>query len=201
MMRMRFGKQVQTRILVVDDEPTIAVTLAAILKEEGYEVETAFSGEEAVRKAARFNPNLLITDLIMGAMNGMEAAARITAMLPDCRVLFFSGTRSFDELCQAAPKRLVYSFARKPMPVPDLLNAIAYLVSAVNTVYVPIDSFDGHNSDKRSPQRWHVARLTPTPGKSLARNSIPDTPLSEMVLWNPVCGKNSKVGSDATHLQ
>ena len=49
-MRMRFGRQLQTRILVVDDEPTIAVTLAAILEEEGYEVETAFSGEEAFAK-------------------------------------------------------------------------------------------------------------------------------------------------------
>ena len=160
-MRMRFGEQVQTRILVVDDERTIAVTLAAILEEEGYVVESAFSGEEAVGKAASFDPDLLITDLIMGAMNGMEAAARITAMLPDCRVLFFSGTGSFDELSHMAPKRLVFSFARKPTPVPDLLSAIAYIVSAVNTVYDPIASIDDHNPDKGPLQRWHVARSAP----------------------------------------
>jgi DNA-binding NtrC family response regulator len=173
---MRFGKKGQTRILVVDDEPTIAVTLAVILKEEGYAVETAFGGEESVCKAAGFSPNLLIIDLIMGAMNGMEAATRITAMLPDCRVLFFSGTGSFDELSHTAPKRLVYSFARKPMPVPDLLSAIAYIVSAVNTAYDPIASIDGHNSDKEPPQRWRVARLAPAPGKSLARNALSGTP-------------------------
>ncbi len=201
MMRMRYGKQVQTRILVVDDEPMIAVTLAAILEEEGYEVETAFSGEEAVCKAGRFNPNLLITDLNMGAVNGMEAATRITAMLPDCRVLFFSGTSSFDELSQTAPKHLIYSFARKPMPVPDLLNAIAYLVSAVNTADDPIESVDGHSSDKGSARRWRVNRLAPTPAKPLVRMSNRALPRSEIGLWNPLGGENSTVGSDATHLQ
>jgi CheY-like chemotaxis protein len=161
MIYSKLRKQPRVRILVVDDEPTITVTLQAILKEEGYEVETASSGEEAVLKAGHFNPNLLITDLIMGPMNGIEAAARISALLPDCKVLFFSGSANFDELSRTAPKKLVYSFVRKPMPVPDLLSAIAYIVSTVNTVYDPIDSIDVHDFDKKSPLRWRVARFAP----------------------------------------
>jgi CheY-like chemotaxis protein len=173
---MRFAKK--TRILVADDQPTIVTTLAAILEEEGYEIETAFSGEEAVCKAARFSPNLLITDLVMGAMNGIEAATRITEMLPDCRVLFLSGTCSFDELSHAAPKRLVFSFVRKPMRVPDLLSAIAYLVSAVSTAHDPIDSIDVHNC---FPRGWSVARLAP--GKSFAGTVIPGaSPLGNRAL-------------------
>jgi len=200
-MSTRFGRHVQTRILVVDDEPTFAVTLAAILEEEGYDVETAFSGEEAVCNATGFKPNLLITDLNMGAMNGMEAAARITAMLPDCRVLFLPGTGSFDELSRSAPKHLVYSFARKPMPVPDLLSAIAYIVSAANTVYDRKNSIDAYVPDEEPPQRWHVIKLTPPSGKSVARNSVSGGALSEILPWNLMHGENAKVGFDSRHLQ
>ncbi len=200
-MRMRFGRQLKKRILAVEDEPTIAITLAAILEEEGYEVETAFSGEEAICKAARFIPNLLIADSNMGAMSGMEAATQITAMLPDCRVFFFSETDSFDEVSHAAPKHLVYSFARKPMPVPDLLSAIAYIVSAVNAVYDPVDLTDNYDSIEEPPQRWHVTRLTPPRGKSVARNSVPGIAPLEILPWNLMHCEDSKVVPDARHLQ
>ncbi len=160
MMSAQFKKQLKARILVVDDDPTIALTLHAILTEEGYEVGTALSGEEAIVKAGYFNPHLLITDLVMGAMTGMEAADRITAILPDCKVLFFSGSATFDEAAQSAPKKLVYSFVRKPMPVPDLLSTIAYIVSSVNTVYDPIDTIGDYNCDIAS-QRWRVTRMAP----------------------------------------
>ncbi len=193
MMRRRFGKPVKTRILVVDDEPSIAVRLAGILEEEGYEVETAFSGENAVLKAAGFEPNLLIIDLNMGAMNGVEAATRITAILPDCRVLFFSGTSSFDELSRTAPKRLVYSFARKPMPVHDLFSAIAYIVSPANTVYDRKNSIDEFVPHEEPPQRWHVAKLTPPRGKSVVRNSTSGSDLSEILPWNLMHGENSGI--------
>ena len=160
-MCAKVKKQVKGKILVVDDEPAITATLEAILEEEGYEVDTACSGEQAVAHAAGFKPNLLITDIIMGAMNGIEAAARISATLPDCRVLFFSGSGTFDKLIRSAPKNLIYSFIRKPMPVPDLLSAIAYIVSTVNTVYDPIDSLDGHSLMQESAQGWRVAELSP----------------------------------------
>lgn len=200
-MRKRFGGQLKTRILVVDDERTIAITLSAILKEEGYEVEIAFSGEGAVCEAAGFRPDLLITDLNMGAMNGIEAAARITGMLPDCRVLFFSGSASFDELSQTAPKNLVYSFARKPMPVPDLLSAIAYIVSAANTVYGAKNSIEEYVPHEEFPQKWHVIRLALPRSKSVARNSVSGSALPEILPWNPVHGANAKAGFDSRHLQ
>jgi len=192
-MHMKFGEQVKTRILAVDDEPTIAVTLAAILEEEGYETETAFSGEEAVVKAKSFNPNLLITDLVMGAMNGMETATRITTMLPDCRVLFFSGTTSFYELSHSAPKHLVYSLARKPTPVPDLLSAIAYIVSSGNTICDPVAAIDGRCSDKEPPQRWRVATLAPCHGNSLARKTLRGTPSRKSCFGMPYIVRTRKL--------
>jgi len=76
------------RVLVADDEKTIALTLTEILFREGYRVATCFSGEEAVEKAAEFLPDLFLSDISMGRMNGVEAAARITAKLPSARSCF-----------------------------------------------------------------------------------------------------------------
>ncbi|MGA2349663.1 MAG: response regulator [Terracidiphilus sp.] len=125
------------RILVVDDDQLIALTIGAILKDEGYKVFTAFSGEEAVAKSREVLPNLLLSDINMGAMNGIEAAARITAELPHCKVLFLSGHSSMSDVLNAAPERLVYSYVSKPVPPLDLINAIAYLLSAENSADKP----------------------------------------------------------------
>jgi len=124
----------QAKILVADNDPAIAVTLGAILEQQGYVVATVFSGEEAVAIAEVFSPDLLVSDVYMSGMNGVEAAARITAKLPECRVLFLSGVASMSDVLKAAPKRLVYSFTSKPLHSLDLLNAIAYMLSAVSTL-------------------------------------------------------------------
>ncbi|MGA8729001.1 MAG: response regulator [Terracidiphilus sp.] len=128
---MKHGESVQSRILVVDDNQVIALTLGAILEEAGYEVASAFSGEEAIERAEAFLPKLLLSDISMRPMNGIEAAVQITAKLPDCRVLFLSGNPSIADCSEAPPpERLVYSFLSKPTPVPDLLSAIACMLPA-----------------------------------------------------------------------
>jgi len=136
-MRMRCGNKRQARILVVDNEQSTALTLSLILQEQGYEIATAISGEAAVAKAIDFIPDLLVTDVCLGVMNGVEAAAEITAMLRNCRVLFISGLASMSDVLNTAPHRLVYSFMSKPLHPLDLLNAIAYMLSAVSTVDDP----------------------------------------------------------------
>ncbi len=136
-MRAWNGNKRQARILVVDGNKTIAQALSAILQEQGYEVATAFGGEAAIAKAAGFLPDLLLSDVSMGAMNGIEAATRITAKLPDCKVLFLSGHASMADVVSAAPEGLVYSFASKPIHPLDLLNAIAYMLPAANAFKDP----------------------------------------------------------------
>lgn len=136
-MHRRHGNGRQARILVVDDDLTIALTLGEILEEQGYEVAIAFSGEQAVAEAADLIPDLLISDVCMGELNGVEAATAITAMLPDCKVLFLSGIASMSDVMSAAPARLVYSFMSKPMRSLNLLNAIAYMLPNSSTAHVP----------------------------------------------------------------
>ena len=133
MMRTNHGPGGQTRILVADLNRTNARTLSAILDRTGYELATAFDGEEAVAKSAEFTPDLFITEPFMGGLSGIEAAAAITAAFPACGVLFLSGDASGSDISKVAPKHLVYSFISRPVPPLDLLGAVAYMLPANNS--------------------------------------------------------------------
>ena len=129
MLHKRNGYPTRARILVADWEHVNALTLSAIMERMGYEVATAFSGEEAVQVAACFAPDLLVTEVRMGKISGVEAATQIKAMLPSCKILFLSGDATISDISRSAPASLVYSFTTKPVHPQDLLNSIAYMVS------------------------------------------------------------------------
>lgn len=70
------------RILVVDDEPDIREVVAYNLKKAGYEVLTAENGEDAIKAAKRYQPELIIMDIMMPVMDGIEAC-RLLRLLPE----------------------------------------------------------------------------------------------------------------------
>jgi DNA-binding response OmpR family regulator len=88
------------RVLVVDDEQLIADTLAMILSRAGFKSRAAYSGEDAVAMAPGFAPDVLISDVIMRGINGVETANRITRILPSCRILLFSGQATWSDLAE-----------------------------------------------------------------------------------------------------
>jgi CheY-like chemotaxis protein len=90
------------KILIVDDEPVIADTLAAILNKSGFEASAAHSGEAAIEQARSTRPELLITDVMMPDMNGIETAINIRKFLPNCRILLFSGQAATADLLESA---------------------------------------------------------------------------------------------------
>lgn len=67
----------QHKILLVDDEDDILEMIGYNLEEEGYDVETARDGKEAIKKAQRFKPDLILLDVMMPEMDGMEACTEI----------------------------------------------------------------------------------------------------------------------------
>src|SRR5476651_370581 len=70
----------KSRVLVVDDEPQITRVLRTVLSSQGYQVRTAAEGEAALTSFAEFRPELVITDLYMPHMDGVELCKRIRAM-------------------------------------------------------------------------------------------------------------------------
>jgi CheY-like chemotaxis protein len=87
-------------ILVVDDEHAIADSVREILVSAGYSVTCAYSGFEAVSKALKLCPDILLSDVLMPGMNGFEAALEIKKKCPACRLLFFSGQAATAQLAQ-----------------------------------------------------------------------------------------------------
>ena len=93
---------VKKRVLIVDDEEIIADTLALILEKSGFETEAVYSGDKAVEKAMVLRPHVLITDVVMEGMNGIEAAIRISASVPGCRIILFSGNAAIADMLEDA---------------------------------------------------------------------------------------------------
>ncbi len=79
------------KVLVVDDERLVADTLCLIFQKRGYDCRTCYSGNDALRCVETFRPELLLCDITMPGMDGMEVAASIADKVPGCRVLLLTG--------------------------------------------------------------------------------------------------------------
>jgi len=125
-------------VLVVDDERVIADTLAAILSHSGYAAIAAYDGESALEDAALIPPEMLITDVCMPGMSGLELAIAIRASVPDCKVLLFSGQTSTAEML-AFSQSAGYDFEAisKPIHPKELLAKISKLTNAADETPSP----------------------------------------------------------------
>ena len=104
------------RILVVDDEVLIADTIVQILNRNGFIAEAAYSGEQAIETARRINPDLLLSDVLMPHIDGVEAAIAIRGFCPDTRIVLFSGQAATVEILQRAKDR-GHHFELLPKPI------------------------------------------------------------------------------------
>ncbi len=79
------------RILVVDDDPLVANTLALIFQKHGFEVFATYSGEDALECLHRFSPDLLLCDITMPGMDGLTLVQQVSRQLPSCRIIVLTG--------------------------------------------------------------------------------------------------------------
>lgn len=113
------------KVLVVDDERVIADTLAMILNQSGFEAKAVYSGEKAVELAPLMAPDMLITDVIMADLNGIDAAIMIRSLLPEIKVLLFSGQAATADLLEKArAKGYEFEILAKPVHPQDLLSRL-----------------------------------------------------------------------------
>jgi CheY-like chemotaxis protein len=114
--------QRKPKVLVADDERVIADTLAIILNQSGFEATAVYSGEKAVETAETLRPDMLISDVIMTDLNGIDAAIKIREMLPSCKILLFSGqAATADLLDRAQGQGHQFEILAKPVHPQDLL--------------------------------------------------------------------------------
>jgi DNA-binding NtrC family response regulator len=113
-------------VLVVDDESAIADTLTEILSRSGYAAMAAYDGNGALETALVAPPEMLITDVILPGMSGVELAIRMRRIFPECKVLLFSGQASTADLLASA-KREGHHFTllSKPIHPHDLLTCVS----------------------------------------------------------------------------
>lgn len=110
------------KILIADDEHTIADTLAIILRLSGFDTAVAYDGAEAVEKARTWKPDLLLSDVMMPGRNGIEAAIEICKLIPECRVLLFSGyAQSADLLHDSRVQGHNFQILQKPLHPSELI--------------------------------------------------------------------------------
>ncbi len=112
-----------SRVLIVDDEENIRQSLADILSDEGYEVDMTFSGEEAVEAVKKRPPDLVLLDIWLPGMDGMEALKRIKAQREDLPVIMITG-HGTTELAVKATKMGAYDFMEKPLSMERVILTV-----------------------------------------------------------------------------
>ncbi len=116
-------REASTKILIVDDEERIRTILAAILGGEGYEVATARDGIEALERGAAFRPDVLIVDLQMPRMDGIETIIRFKERVPLAAAIILTAHGSIQSAVQAI-KRGAYDYLTKPFDNEQLLMVV-----------------------------------------------------------------------------
>ncbi len=113
------------KVLIADDEHVIADTLAAILNQGGFEARAVYTSFGALEAARGFQPDVLISDVIMDGVDGIDAAIGIKALLPDVRVYLLSGQMATAELLE---KRNAaghgFEILTKPLHPRDLISRL-----------------------------------------------------------------------------
>src|SRR5260370_20293289 len=101
------------RVLVVDDEENIRLVLRTLLKKHGYEVEIAEEGEGALAALDSFDPDVILTDVRMPRMGGLDLLAALKAKQHPATVIVMSAYGNVD-LAIEAMKAGAYDYASKP---------------------------------------------------------------------------------------
>lgn len=110
------GKSYRPVVLVVDDECAIADTLSEILRRSGFNAITAYDGPSALDAALLNPPQLLITDVVLPGMNGIDLAISMRRIFTDCKVILFSGNAATSPMLASAT-RAGHNFVLLTKPV------------------------------------------------------------------------------------
>ena len=119
-------------VYVVDDEKVIATTLATILTKSGFEAVAFNNPLDALKSAESRCPDVLISDVVMPQLNGIDLGVQFKAIYPNCKVLLFSGQASTSHMLKvAAQGGHSFDMLQKPIHPMDLVSAIHSILGGV----------------------------------------------------------------------
>ncbi|MCW8929863.1 MAG: sigma 54-interacting transcriptional regulator [Gammaproteobacteria bacterium] len=147
-------KQLVHRILLVDDDESLLKLLTLRLKTEGYEVETTLSSEEAITRLALFQPHLVVTDLRMGEMDGMQLCDKIQEKYQTLPIIILTAHGTIKEAV-AATRQGVFGFLSKPFDSKELLEQIKKALKMKGAY-----QYDQH---KEINEEWRANIITRSP--------------------------------------
>jgi two-component system NtrC family response regulator len=181
-------------ILIVDDEKNYLLVLSAVLEEEGYEVLTALSGLEALETQKSSDVDLVLTDMKMPGMDGIELLERIKAYDPDLPVIMMTAHGTVDKAVEAMQKG-AYSYILKPF---DNERLILYVKRAISVYQVVKENRRLRNAVESQYQFGKII------GKSKAMRDVFETiqkvaPSSATVLIEGESGTGKELVAKSIH--
>jgi len=118
----------EPRVLIIDDEPSIRSILSTLLRKNGYEVQTADSGESGLQTYARFKPDAILLDLKMPGIDGMEVLETLDRRLnTDCKIVIMTAHGEVRSAVEAM-KKGAFDYLQKPFDNDELLAVISRAV-------------------------------------------------------------------------
>jgi DNA-binding response OmpR family regulator len=113
------------RVLIADDEKVIADTLALILNQGGFDARAVYTCCKALEVAQAFQPDMLVSDVLMADLNGVDAAIQMRALLPDVRVFLLSGqTATADMVAASQAGNFGFEILVKPVHPQELIRRL-----------------------------------------------------------------------------
>jgi two-component system nitrogen regulation response regulator NtrX len=166
-------------ILIVDDEKSICLSLGSILVDEGYEIFSAGSGEEAIKIIEEDPPSLVLLDIWLPGVDGIETLKMIKSRYPQIRVIMISGHGTIETAVKST-KLGAFDFFEKPL-------SMEKVILVVNHVFELIQLEEENKLLKQKISQDY----------ELTGNSLPITELKEMIsivaptnAWILIMGEN-----------
>ena len=156
-------------ILVVDDEPSIVQSLSGLLLDEGFEVMTAGNGYEALQQIESNAPDLVLLDIWMPGLDGIETLKEIKKTSPRIHVIMITGHGTIETAVQAT-KLGAFDFIEKPLAFEKVIvainNALNFRRLEEENRYLRKKTIDKHSitgtSETINALREHIAKVAPT---------------------------------------
>jgi DNA-binding NtrC family response regulator len=121
-------------ILVADDDENFCANMKDVLSDKGYRVSTAYDGSMALKQAEKNNFDIILLDLKMPALNGLETYLAIRDIRPDVVAVIVTGYRQeMSKLAEQAVKKSAYTCLEKPIDMDELLSLLAQIKEQKDT--------------------------------------------------------------------